>query len=64
MPQKTTVRWVKKVGTGHDKKVLEWRDILAGFLNTNSEVNFLQYIRCHHRNNCEMLIFYRFIICH
>ena len=64
MPQKTTVRWVKKVGTGHDNKVLEWQDILAGFLGTNSEVNFLQYIRCHLRNNCEMLLFYRFILCH
>ena len=40
MSQKTTVRWVKNVGMGHDNKVFEWRDILAGFLDTNSEVNF------------------------
>ena len=40
MSQKTTVRCVKKVGMGHDNKVIEWRDILAGFLDTNSEVNF------------------------
>ena len=40
MSQKTTVRWVKKVGMGHNNKVFEWRDILAGFLDTNSEVNF------------------------
>ena len=52
MPQKTTVRWVKKVGMDNDNK------------DTNSEVNFLQYIRCHHRNNCEMLLFHGFIICH
>lgn len=38
--QKTAMRWVKMVGTGHDSKVLEWRDILASFLDDNFEVMF------------------------